>query len=208
MAAVLGGGSRWLGDPEPRGGSGSHPPLEPVKSSSSVASTQSTGLVWPSATETHCSGAVLAPLAPPTGVMTPLPGREGERRPSARGRGQAERGAGHTQGLCPWGPRATKARPEVRPLRHHPERFQAARPARHSRGSEQTGPACGGSPLTLLTQNPRRRRPQAGAGWERPQSWGAPLPPRRPRGGVQMGWGAQAARPLPRWMRVQVHTRP
>jgi hypothetical protein len=36
-------------------------------------------LVWPSATETHCSGAVRAPLAPPTGVMVPLPRREGER---------------------------------------------------------------------------------------------------------------------------------
>ena len=77
----------------PQGRPGSHPPLEPVKSSSSVASTQSTGLVWPSAMETHCSGAVLAPLAPPTGVMMPLPGREGERCPSARGHGQAERGS-------------------------------------------------------------------------------------------------------------------
>lgn len=44
-----------------------------------MASRQRMGLVWPSAMETHCSGAVLAPLAPPTGVMTPLPRREGER---------------------------------------------------------------------------------------------------------------------------------
>lgn len=49
-----------------------HTPLEPVKSSSSVASRQSTGLVCPSATETHCSGAVRAFLVPPTGLMMPL----------------------------------------------------------------------------------------------------------------------------------------
>lgn len=61
------------------GQSGFYPPLDPVNSSSSVASRQRMGLVWPSAMETHCSGAVLAPLAPPTGVMTPLPRREGER---------------------------------------------------------------------------------------------------------------------------------
>lgn len=49
-----------------------HAPLDPVKSSSSVASRQSTGLVCPSATETHCSGAVRAFLVPPTGLMMPL----------------------------------------------------------------------------------------------------------------------------------------
>lgn len=49
-----------------------HIPLEPVKSSSSVASRQSTGLVCPSATETHCRGAVRAFLVPPTGLMMPL----------------------------------------------------------------------------------------------------------------------------------------
>lgn len=53
--------------------------MEPVKSSSSVASRQRMGLLWPSATETHCSGAVRAPLAPPTGEMMPLPRREGDR---------------------------------------------------------------------------------------------------------------------------------
>lgn len=60
-----------------------HPPLDPVNSSSSVASRHRMGLVWPSAMETHCSGAVRAPLAPPTGVMMPLPGerqREGARQ--------------------------------------------------------------------------------------------------------------------------------
>lgn len=61
------------------GQSGFYPPLDPVNSSSSVASRQRMGLVWPSAMETHCSGAVLAPLAPPTGMMMPLPRREGER---------------------------------------------------------------------------------------------------------------------------------
>lgn len=53
--------------------------MDPVNSNSSVASRQRMGLVWPSAMETHCSGAVRAPLAPPTGEMMPLPGREGER---------------------------------------------------------------------------------------------------------------------------------
>lgn len=151
----------------PRGGSGSHPPLEPVKSSSSVASTQSTGLVWPSAMETHCSGAVLAPLAPPTAVMMPLPGREGERRLSVRGRGQAERGSGvrgtrrvsGAPGTAPGAQEPQRQGPVVRPLSHHPERFQAARPARHSRGSEQTGPACGGSPLTLPDPEPEAQTP-------------------------------------------------
>lgn len=37
------------------------------------------GLVWPSAMETHCNGAVRAPFAPPMGVMMPLPRREGKR---------------------------------------------------------------------------------------------------------------------------------
>lgn len=37
------------------------------------------GLVWPSAMETHCNGAVRAPFAPPIGVMMPLPRREGEK---------------------------------------------------------------------------------------------------------------------------------
>lgn len=49
-----------------------HAPFDPVKSSSSVASRQSTGLVCPSATETHCSGAVRVFLVPPTGLMLPL----------------------------------------------------------------------------------------------------------------------------------------
>lgn len=53
-----------------------HSPLDPVKSSSSVASRQSTGLVCPSATETHCRGAVRAFLVPPTGLMMPLHRRE------------------------------------------------------------------------------------------------------------------------------------
>lgn len=57
---------------KPASSSPPHAPLEPVKSSSSVASRQSTGLVCPSATETHCSGAVRAFLVPPTGLMTPL----------------------------------------------------------------------------------------------------------------------------------------
>lgn len=47
-------------------------PLDPVKSSSSVASRQSTGLVCPSAIATHCRGAVLPPFSPPVGVITPL----------------------------------------------------------------------------------------------------------------------------------------
>lgn len=47
-------------------------PLEPVNSSSSVASRQSTGLVCPSAIATHCRGAVLPPFSPPVGVITPL----------------------------------------------------------------------------------------------------------------------------------------
>lgn len=51
------------------------------------------GLVWPSAMDTHCSGAVLAPLAPPTGVMTPLPGREGRGARQPRDHGQAVRGS-------------------------------------------------------------------------------------------------------------------
>lgn len=37
-----------------------------------MASRQSTGLVCPSAMETHCSGAVRAFLVPPTGLMMPL----------------------------------------------------------------------------------------------------------------------------------------
>lgn len=37
LAAVSGGGSRQLGDPEPTGQPGSHPPWSLVKSSSSVA---------------------------------------------------------------------------------------------------------------------------------------------------------------------------
>lgn len=47
-------------------------PLEPVKSNSSVASRQSTGLVCPSAIATHCRGAVLPPFSPPVEVITPL----------------------------------------------------------------------------------------------------------------------------------------
>lgn len=66
-------------EPNPAGPSSLHKPLDPVKSSSSVASRQRMGLVWPSAMETHCSGAVRAPFAPPMGVMMPLPRREGER---------------------------------------------------------------------------------------------------------------------------------
>lgn len=65
-------------EPNPAGPS-LHKPLDPVKSNSSVASRQRMGLVWPSAMETHCSGAVRAPFAPPIGVMMPLPRREGER---------------------------------------------------------------------------------------------------------------------------------
>lgn len=61
-----------------------HAPLEPVKSSSSVASRQSTGLVCPSATETHCSGAVRAFLVPPTGLMTPLARERKEKRGGVR----------------------------------------------------------------------------------------------------------------------------
>lgn len=69
----------WVREPNPTGPSSLHAPLDPVKSNSSVASRQRIGLVWPSAMETHCRGAVRAPLAPPMGVMMPLPGREGKR---------------------------------------------------------------------------------------------------------------------------------
>lgn len=47
-------------------------PLEPVNSSSSVASTHRTGFEWPSATEMHCRGAVRPPFTPPMGLITPL----------------------------------------------------------------------------------------------------------------------------------------
>lgn len=66
-------------EPNPAGPSSLYEPLDPVKSNSSVASRQRMGLVWPSAMETHCNGAVRAPFAPPIGVMMPLPRREGER---------------------------------------------------------------------------------------------------------------------------------
>lgn len=47
-------------------------PLDPVNSSSSVASTHRTAFEWPSATETHCRGAVRPPFTPPMGLITPL----------------------------------------------------------------------------------------------------------------------------------------
>lgn len=47
-------------------------PLDPVNRSSSVASRQSTGLECPSATATHCRGAVLPPFSPAMGLITPL----------------------------------------------------------------------------------------------------------------------------------------
>lgn len=49
-----------------------HVPLDPENNNSSVASKHNTGLVCPSATEMHCSGAVRALLEPPTGLMIPL----------------------------------------------------------------------------------------------------------------------------------------
>ena len=47
-------------------------PLEPVKSRSSVQSTHSTALGWPSATWTHCSVDQRLPLEDGRGLMTPL----------------------------------------------------------------------------------------------------------------------------------------
>ena len=169
----------------PQGRPGSHPPLEPVKSSSSVASTQSTGLVWPSAMETHCSGAVLAPLAPPTGVMMPLPGREGERCPSARGHGQAERGSrvrgtrrgSGAPGTAPGVRESRRQGPVVWLLSRRAEHFRGARPAGLGQGSQQRGPARRKTPPTLPDPEPEAQTPPARAGRERPQSWRAPLPP-------------------------------
>ena len=160
--------------------SGFRPPLDPVKSSSSVASRQRMGLVWPSAMETHCSGAVRAPLAPPTGVMMPLPGREGERRPSARDRGQAERGARvrdrrrgtrAVAGAPATAPQVREPRrrgPAVQPLSRHPEHFRGASPARHGRGARTRG-----RPLRRLPDpEPKTHTPPGPSrAGQRPQSW-------------------------------------
>lgn len=199
----------------PPGRFGFRPPLDPVKSSSSVASRQRMGLVWPSAMETHCSGAVRAPLAPPTGVMMPLPGREGERRPSARDHGQAERGSRvrdrrrgtrAVAGAPATAPQVREPRrqPVVQPLSCHPEHSWGASPAGHGQGPGHAGV----SSIACLTQNPRHTRPQAPAGRGRgPRAGWAPPAPRRPQGGWRSAEreGAQAARPGQRRAHAGVH---
>lgn len=55
-------------------------PLDPVNSSSSVASTHRTGLECPSATDIHCRGAVRPPFTPPIGLITPLKENKREKK--------------------------------------------------------------------------------------------------------------------------------
>lgn len=89
LGCGLGGGSRQLGDPEPTGPAWVPPTfLEPGEEQLICGKApREHSLVWPSAAETHCSGAVLRPWpSRDRGDDAPFPGERerGARQPGLR----------------------------------------------------------------------------------------------------------------------------
>lgn len=139
-----------------------------------MASRQSTGLVCPSATETHCSGAVRVFLVPPTGLMLPLAWERKNKHGGVcveRDHTTQFQGHGRARGASPQASATTRQR--CGPLHPNPARLSQdlqanpvnlprsspcllPLPQQHRRGGREGLPSGRCSPAEPLTPGPDR----------------------------------------------------